>query len=157
MHVLVHAALIEDRDGGVMVMATLFGLHPLSVKLYADGGYQGPGFQKGLQKAITKVNAEIRQAIRSRQGLRRAAQAMDRRAHLRSARSMPKARQGLGVPQCQGACLPETRLHPPYDQKNMLFLMKFADRLLDYTNSALRAHRSGPARGADQGGHCSCG
>jgi site-specific DNA recombinase len=52
-----------------------------------------------------------------------------RRAHLRLARSMPKARQGLGVPQCQGACLPETRLHPPYDQKNMLFLMKFADRL----------------------------
>jgi len=59
MHALVHAADIQDRDGGVMVMATLFGLHPFLLKLYADGGYQGPGFQKGLQKAITKVNAEI--------------------------------------------------------------------------------------------------
>ena len=50
MHALVHAADIQDRDGGVLVMATLFGLYPFLLKLYADGGYQGPGFQKGLQK-----------------------------------------------------------------------------------------------------------
>ena len=28
MHALVHAADIQDRDGGVMVMAALFGLYP---------------------------------------------------------------------------------------------------------------------------------
>lgn len=41
MHAPVHAADVQDRDGGVVVMATLFGLHPLLLKLYADGGYQG--------------------------------------------------------------------------------------------------------------------
>lgn len=59
MHALVHAADIQDRDGGMVVMATLFGLHPFLLKLYADGGYQGPQFQKGLKKAIAKVNVEI--------------------------------------------------------------------------------------------------
>lgn len=39
-----HSADIQDRDGGVLVMATLFGLHPFLLKLYADGGYQGPIF-----------------------------------------------------------------------------------------------------------------
>ena len=33
-----------------MVMATLFGLHPFLLKLYADGGYQGPGFQRGCRR-----------------------------------------------------------------------------------------------------------
>ena len=41
LHALVHSADIQDRDGGVLVMATLFGLHPFLLKLYADGGYQG--------------------------------------------------------------------------------------------------------------------
>lgn len=59
MHALVHAADIQDRDGGVVVMATLFGLYPFLLKLYADGGYQGPQFQKGLKKAIAQVNVEI--------------------------------------------------------------------------------------------------
>ena len=59
MHALVHAADIQDRDGGVIVMATLFGLYPFLLKLYADGGYQGPAFRKGLKKAIAKINVEI--------------------------------------------------------------------------------------------------
>lgn len=59
MHALVHAADIQDRNGGVVVMATLFGLYPFLLKLYADGGYQGAAFRKGLKKALTKVNVEI--------------------------------------------------------------------------------------------------
>jgi transposase len=59
MHALVHAADIQDRDGGVVVMATLFGLYPFLLKLYADGGYQGEQFQKGLRKAVAQVNVEI--------------------------------------------------------------------------------------------------
>lgn len=59
MHALVHAADVQDRDGGVVVMATLFGLYPFLLKLYADGGYRGPAFQKGLKKAIAQVNVEI--------------------------------------------------------------------------------------------------
>lgn len=59
MHALVHAADVQDRDGGVVVMATLFGLYPFLLKLYADGGYRGPTFQKGLKKAIAQVNVGI--------------------------------------------------------------------------------------------------
>jgi transposase len=59
MHALVHAADIQDRDGGVVVMTTLFGLYPFLLKLYADGGYQGQEFQKGVKRAITRVNVEI--------------------------------------------------------------------------------------------------
>ena len=35
MHAIVHSADIQDRDGGVLVMATLFGLYPFLLKLYA--------------------------------------------------------------------------------------------------------------------------
>lgn len=59
MHALVHAANIQDRDGGVVVMTTLFGLYPFLLKLYADGGYQGQAFQQGVKKAIARVNVEI--------------------------------------------------------------------------------------------------
>jgi hypothetical protein len=41
-HAVVHSAGLQDRDGGVLVMATVFGLFPFLRKLYADAGYQGP-------------------------------------------------------------------------------------------------------------------
>jgi transposase len=59
MHAIVHAADIQDRDGGLMVMASLFGLYPFLLKLYADSGYQGPQFQAGMKQALAKVNVEI--------------------------------------------------------------------------------------------------
>lgn len=59
MHSLVHAADIQDRDGGVLVMATLFGLYPFLIKLYADGGYSGEAFQQGVGRAVAHVNVEI--------------------------------------------------------------------------------------------------
>ena len=40
-------------------MATLFGLYPFLLKLYADGGYQGPLFQQGLKRVLRQVNVEI--------------------------------------------------------------------------------------------------
>ena len=51
MHAIVHAADIQDRDGGVLLMSTLFGLFPFLLKLYADGGYQGAKFQQGLRRS----------------------------------------------------------------------------------------------------------
>jgi transposase len=59
MHAIVHAADIQDRDGGVLLMATLFGLYPFLLKLYADGGYQGAAFQDGLRSVLKRVNIEI--------------------------------------------------------------------------------------------------
>ncbi len=46
------AADIQDRDGGELVMATMFGMFPFLLKLYAEGGYQGPRFRAALKKII---------------------------------------------------------------------------------------------------------
>ena len=54
-----HAADIQDRDGGELVMATMFGMFPFLLKLYADGGYQGPRFRAALKKIMDRVNVEI--------------------------------------------------------------------------------------------------
>jgi transposase len=59
MHAIVHAADIQDRDGGVLLMSSLFGLFPFLLKLYADSGYQGPKFQDGLARVCDHVNVEI--------------------------------------------------------------------------------------------------
>src|ERR1700759_1635755 len=56
---LVHSADIQDRDGGILLMATMFGLYPFLLKLYADGGYQGPQFQGGLRRVCRSINLEI--------------------------------------------------------------------------------------------------
>ena len=59
MMAIVHAADVQDRDGGVLLMASLFGLYPFLLKLYADGGYQGPQFQAGLRQVLAQVEVEI--------------------------------------------------------------------------------------------------
>ena len=59
LHAIVHPADIQDRDGGVMLLATLFGLHPFLRKLFADSGYQGPIFQKAVAKIMPALEPEI--------------------------------------------------------------------------------------------------
>ena len=59
MQAIVHSADIQDRDGGVLLMSSLFGLFPFLIKLYADSGYQGPKFQNGLALVCEQVNVEI--------------------------------------------------------------------------------------------------
>ena len=59
MHAIVHSADVQDRDGGVMVMATMFGLHPFLQKLFGDGGYQGPQFRNGVAGALSSIDVEI--------------------------------------------------------------------------------------------------
>ena len=61
-----HAADIQDRDGGVFVMATMFGMYPFLMKLYADGGYQGPLFRRAVAKNNGASECGDRQAFRSR-------------------------------------------------------------------------------------------
>lgn len=39
--VVVHSAGIQDRDGAKLVLATLFGLVPGLLKIFADSGYAG--------------------------------------------------------------------------------------------------------------------
>ena len=59
MHAVVHPADIQDRDGGILVMTTLFGLYPFLKKLFADAGYQGPKFRNELAKAMPGMSVEI--------------------------------------------------------------------------------------------------
>ncbi len=59
LHAIVHAADLQDRDGGVMVMATLFGLFPFLRTLYADAGYQGPKFRAALKRVVRQIRVEI--------------------------------------------------------------------------------------------------
>ena len=55
MHALVHSAGIQDRDGSILVMATLFGQFAFLEKLFADGGYQGPQFRAGMKRTLPNV------------------------------------------------------------------------------------------------------
>jgi transposase len=43
----------------VLVLDTLFGLFPFLRKLFADGGYQGPRFQRAVKKALPCLAVEI--------------------------------------------------------------------------------------------------
>ena len=59
LHVIVHPADIQDRDGGALLLSTLFGLFPFLKKLFADGGYQGPQFEQAVTKILPELQVEI--------------------------------------------------------------------------------------------------
>ena len=59
MLAIIHAADIQDRDGGITLMKAVFAKYPLLRKLYADGGYQGPLFQQALKQVCSEINLEI--------------------------------------------------------------------------------------------------
>ena len=59
LHAIVHPADIQDRDGGVVVLSTLFGMFPFLQKLFADGGYQGPQFANAVVKILPSLEIEI--------------------------------------------------------------------------------------------------
>ena len=59
VHAIVHPANIQDRDGGVLVLGTLFGRFPFLKKLFADGGYQGPVFDHARKKILPHLETEI--------------------------------------------------------------------------------------------------
>jgi transposase len=59
LHALVTAADVQDRDGGVLLVATLFGQFPFLRKLFADSAYAGPIFHDGVTKAMRSLVTEI--------------------------------------------------------------------------------------------------
>ena len=59
LHAIVHGADIQDRDGGIMLLTTMYGMHPFLKKLFADAGYQGPKFQNALAKILPRIETEI--------------------------------------------------------------------------------------------------
>lgn len=59
MHVVIHAANVQDRDGGALVLGSMFGRYPFLKTLFADGGYQGPVFNAAQKRALPFVTTEI--------------------------------------------------------------------------------------------------
>ena len=59
LHAIVHPADIQDRDGGILLLATMFGLHPFLKKLFADAAYQGAGFHDALTRVLPNIETEI--------------------------------------------------------------------------------------------------
>ena len=51
-HAHVHPAHIQDRDGAILLLLSLFGTFPKLEKLFADAAYQGPQFQNSLLEII---------------------------------------------------------------------------------------------------------
>ena len=56
---MVHPASIQDRDGGILVLGSLFGRFPFLMKLFADGAYQGPVFEQAGKKILPRLETEI--------------------------------------------------------------------------------------------------
>ena len=59
LSLMVLPAGIQDRDGGVLLLADLRGRFPFPRKLFADGGTQGPVFAEGAGKAMKELEVEI--------------------------------------------------------------------------------------------------
>ena len=58
MRAIVHADDVQDRDGGALLMATLFGAFPFLTRLFGDGGYQGPQFKGAIRRTLAAVTVE---------------------------------------------------------------------------------------------------
>ena len=59
LHAVVHPADIQDRDGGALLLSTLFGAYPFLLKLFADAGYQGPQFATEVAQVLPYLCVEI--------------------------------------------------------------------------------------------------
>lgn len=59
LHAIVHPADIQERDGGLMVLSTLFKQFPFLKKLFADEGYRGPVFREGVAAIMPYLAIEI--------------------------------------------------------------------------------------------------
>jgi hypothetical protein len=59
LHALVTAADVQNRDGGVLLLSTLFGQFPFLRTLFADSAYAGPVFAAGIANVMPNLVAEI--------------------------------------------------------------------------------------------------
>ena len=59
LHGTVTAADVQDRDGGLALLATLFGMFPFLKKLFADSAYVGPNFHGALASILPHLDTEI--------------------------------------------------------------------------------------------------
>ena len=56
---VVTSADVQDRDGGILLLSTLFGMFPFLRKLFADSAYKGPIFYNAVAKILPLLEIEI--------------------------------------------------------------------------------------------------
>jgi putative transposase len=59
LHGIVTSSSVQDRDGGILLLSTLFGLFPFLKKLFADSAYEGPIFRTALASILPCMETEI--------------------------------------------------------------------------------------------------
>ena len=126
LHAIVHSAGVQDRDGGIWLLATLFGQFPFLAKLFADSAYAGSIFHTALTKVLPNLGTEIVKRSDRAKGF----VPLDRRTNDRLVEPLPPTGQGLGESQSQRSRFPQTRFHPPHVTKAMQPLIKSPDGLL---------------------------
>ena len=114
-------------------------MYPFLMKLYADGGYQGPLFRRAVAKIMARVNVEI--VKRSDHAKDLSLQAWSR-TNVRMARAVQASRQGLGKSQSQGARISAPRFNQAHAEKTKQSRMISPDKL-----SAQVAKRGRPRSG----------
>ena len=54
-----HSASIQDRDGGLLLLAKLAGRCPSLRRLFADSAYRGPVFHDGIAAMLPQLAIDI--------------------------------------------------------------------------------------------------
>jgi transposase len=129
LHSIVTAADIQDRDSGASLLGTLFGVYPFLLKLYADGGYQGPEFRSSVKTVLSKVNVETVKRADHVKGFVVPHERWVVEKTLAWLNHCRRLAKDWGKPQSQGAGFSADGLHPPHGQKVMPRLGMFPDRL----------------------------
>ena len=141
MHAIVHAADLQDRDGGALPTAKPSARSAFLVKLYADGGYQGPEFQSAMN-AFWRAST----SRSSSHWVTPAASSSCPSAGSSNAPSLGLAAAADGEVIGNASTArrwPSSapRLHPPHAAKTMQSRMKFPERLSAIFRKALLAPR----------------
>ena len=118
LHGIVTAADVQDRDGGLALLATLRSVS-LSREIVRRQRLSGAGLSPRPGRHPARSRDRDRQAIRSGEGLRHPAQALGGRTHHRLAQPLPPTGQGLGEPQPQRARLHQARVHSTHAPKTL--------------------------------------
>jgi hypothetical protein len=77
LHAIVHPADIQDRDGGILLLATLFGMYPFLQTLFADAASGAPIPQRA-QENLPHLRTQIVKRSDQAKGFVVLPQALDR-------------------------------------------------------------------------------